>query len=235
MLENLLERVNILEVGLRDGLQNEAASIATADKLTFIHKLLQAGVRGIEVTSFVRPERVPQMADGGELLARLLEGDASKLQGRTFPVLVPNFEGVKNALEAGARHFSLITATSDTFSQKNANATVTESLQRISRILNHLNHSTAAPPAPCQVRAYISTVFGCPYEGDISTAQVLGVVEKLLGMGIREIVLGDTIGVATPGQVNGLLMELAQVMEMGNLALHFHDTRGMALANILWG
>ena len=230
MFERLPDRVDIVEVGPRDGLQNERAYIATTDKLVFIEKLLGAGIQHIEVASFVRPERIPQMADGGKLLPPLLEGRGGQDQDKFFFVLVPNLQGLTNALAAGAQHFSLLTAVSETFSQKNTNASVDQSLQRIREIIKQLDD-----PLKCKSRVYISTVFGCPYEGEVTTAQVVSVVEKLLSMGLGQIVLGDTIGVATPRQVDGLLRDLAQVMDLRDLGLHFHDTWGLALPNILVG
>ena len=226
MLERLAKQVDIIEVGPRDGLQNEPTQVAVSDKLAFVEKLLESGLRHIEVASFVRPERVPQMADSAELVTQL--SGAHQGQGKSFFVLVPNFKGLTDALSAGAQHFSLLTAVSETFSQKNTNASVQRSLQRIREVIEGLDDSQKS-----RTRVYISTAFGCPYEGEVTIAQVVTVVEELLSMGLGQIVLGDTIGVATPGQVHGVLGELAQVMDLRNLGLHFHDTRGIALANIL--
>ena len=238
MFEQLPERVKIVEVGPRDGLQNEARSIETADKLSFIHKLVAAGIDCIEATSFVRPDRVPQMADGAQLFPQLLQ--TSALSAANFPVLVPNLKGLENALNAGATHFALLTATSETFSQKNMNVTVKKSLQSISQMIGRLGEREGQ----YQVRVYISTAFGCPYQGEVTSRQLLEVIEGILAVegegstrrpAIAEIALGDTIGVATPMQVDALLRELAKVVELSRVALHFHNTRGMALANILVG
>ena len=196
--------------------------------LVFIHKLLEAGVPTIEATSFIRPEKLPQMADGKKLFAQLAQTPGFK--GEHFPVLVPNMKGLENALAVGATYFALLTATSETFSQKNMNATVAESLQRISQIGERLGGTSKY-----QLRGYISTVFGCPYAGEMRPRQTITLVEELLQMGITEISLGDTIGVATPKQVDHFLREIKQVIDPAQLALHFHDTRGMAIANILVG
>ena len=223
-------RVRLVEVGPRDGLQNESQFIPTGDKLSFILKLVEAGLSTIEVTSFVHSKRVPQMADGEQLLTKLFE--SSPLGSESFPVLVPNLRGLERALKVGATYFSLLTATSETFSKKNANATLEQSRDNLKGILRGIHSSLGSKSS---VRLYISTVFGCPYEGAISVGQVMGVVEKLLPLEVGEIVLGDTIGRATPKQVDSLLRELLKLIEPSRVALHFHDTCGMALANILVG
>ena len=227
MFDQIPDTVKIVEVGPRDGLQNESGFVQTADKLSFIHQLREAGISTVEVTSFVRPDKIPQMADGKELFSLLSQSLAFK--GESFPVLVPNRKGLEDALAVGATHFALLTATSETFSQKNTNASIAESLERIAQIVAQLS------PLKHQLRGYISTVFGCPYEGAMRPGKAIFVVEKLLEMGISEISLGDTIGVATPKQVDDFLREIKKQVNPVHLALHFHDTRGMAMANILVG
>ena len=227
MFEQIPDTVKIVEVGPRDGLQNEPGLVNISDKLSFIHQLREAGISTVEVTSFVRSDRIPQMADAKELFSLLSQTPGFK--GGCFPVLVPNRKGLEDALEVGATHFALLSATSETFSQKNTNTSVAKSLERIAEIVAHVS------PSKHQLRGYISTVFGCPYEGEMQPRRVIPVVEKLLEMGIFEISLGDTIGVATPKQVDDFLKEIKKQVNPSHLALHFHDTRGMAMANILVG
>ena len=227
MFEQALAQVKIVEVGPRDGLQNEKCVLATSDKLTFIHKLLHSGISNIEVGSFVRPEKLPQMADSQQLFSRLAQSPGFREE--CFPVLIPNLQGLENAMAVGARNFSLLTTTSESFAKKNLNATVEQSLQRIAQIVERVGS------LQCRLRCYISTAFGCPYEGVIESGRVVALVEKLLALGIAEISLGDTIGAATPRQVDHLLREVQQVTELNSLALHFHDTHSMAMANILVG
>lgn len=231
LLENFNGKIKLVEVGPRDGLQNERNIISTPDKITLILNLVEAGLSTIEAASFVHPERVPQMADGEELLKKLFENPS--LDPRGFPVLVPNRRGLERALGAGATSFSLLIAVSETFSKKNTNTTLEQSLKQREEILSGIR---SALGSKASVRHYISTVFGCPYRGNISVKEVMGVVEKLLPLlGKGEIVLGDTVGGGTPGQVDILLKELLKVVEPTQVALHFHDTRGMAIANILVG
>ena len=194
MFEDIAGDVRIIEVGPRDGLQNETRVIKTEDKLSFILKLAQAGLSSIEAAAFVRPGKVPQMADGEKLFSLLRQ--TPELEGVEFPVLVPNRKGLEKALGVKADYFSLLTATSETFSQRNINADVSESLKRISDIIDRLEQLPN-----CRFRVYISTVFGCPYEGKMASPnRLMDVVEKLLGLGVSEIVLGDTTGAATPKQ-----------------------------------
>ena len=215
-----------MEVAPRDGLQNEPVSVSTDDKLKFIQLLYQAGLSTIEVASFVHPDLVPQMSDGPELFCGLME--TPELKGGAFPVLIPNKKGLENALSVGASYFSLLTATSQTFSEKNINASVDESIDRVASILQELGPTHS-------VRVYISTAFSCPYEGTTSLKQLMAVVEKILALGVKDIVLGDTIGAAQTNQVDTFLREVEKVLPLSHLALHFHDTKGLALGNVRVG
>lgn len=216
--------VRVVEVGPRDGLQNEKALVPTERKIQFIHLLAEAGLPVVEATSFVSPRAIPQLGDAGEVMDGL-----SRLPTTMYPVLVPNLKGMERALAAGVRDIAVFTAASESFTRHNINATIAESLANFRPVL------AQAQQAGISVRGYISTVFGCPYEGAVDPRQVLRVAHELLAMGVSEISLGDTIGVATPNQVVdvlGLLINDGQI-PIGQLAVHFHDTRGTALANVL--
>ncbi|HLK58411.1 MAG TPA: hydroxymethylglutaryl-CoA lyase [Chthonomonadaceae bacterium] len=222
LLQHIPKRVRIVEVGPRDGLQNEAMVVATEDKVRFVEMLADAGFADIEVSSFVSPKRVPQLADASEVFARL----QPRVNVR-YSALVPNRKGLERALEAGVRAIALFTAASETFTQKNIGMTIAESLAGFRDLLPD------ARAARCWVRAYVSTAFVCPYEGEIPPEQVLPVVKALDEMSVDEISVGDTIGYATPDDVARLTEALAPVLPMEKLAYHFHDTRGAALANVL--
>lgn len=225
MLNKLPETVRIVDVGPRDGLQNEKKPIATEDKVKFIRMLVEAGLKNVEATSFVKPEAIPQLADSVEVITQL--NAHAWLADVSFSCLVPNMRGFEKALELGVREIALFVATSDSFSKRNINATVDESFERIKPV------AEAALAAGVKVRGYLSTVYGCPYEGDVSPARVLEVAQRLQALGVYEISLGDTTGIGTPLQVQRTLEILLNVMPKRLIAMHFHDTLGMAMANIL--
>jgi hydroxymethylglutaryl-CoA lyase len=223
-LTTLPPSVRVVEVGPRDGLQNEKVQIPTEQKIQFIQMLAGAGLPVVEATSFVSPRAIPQLSDAAEVMSRL-----SQLPTTHYPVLVPNIKGMERALAAGVRSIAVFTAASESFTSHNINATIAESLA------NFLPIVAAAQQKGIPVRGYISTVFGCPYEGVVDPRRVLSVSQALLEMGVEELSLGDTIGVATPKQVVdviGLLLTEGRVA-VERLAVHFHDTRGTALANVL--
>ncbi len=228
MFDNLPAAITIHEVGPRDGLQNESQPIATADKLRFIELLAASGLKHIELTSFVRPDAIAQLADAKELVHAV---DALALPDDiTFTCLVPNLRGIETAHALGVRHVAVFVATSDRLSQRNINATVEESFQRLAPVM------AFAQTHNITVRGYLSTVFGCPYEGEISVDKVVNLSLRLLDIGCYEISLGDTIGIAAPNQVREILEALYRAgIKPHQLALHFHDTRGMAMANIITG
>jgi len=219
------KRVKITEVGPRDGLQNEKKPIATADKFAFIKLLAEAGHKHIEITSFVRPDAIPQLADAVDLVG-MINGHrwAPDLH---FSALVPNLKGLEKAAELGIKEIALFVATSDSFSKRNINATVDESYERVKPV------AEAALKAGMKVRGYLSTVFGCPYEGEVAVSKVVEGCKRLTDLGCYEISLGDTTGVGTPMQVQDVLDVLLVTQNPHKLAMHFHDTRGMAVANTL--
>ncbi|PTU69359.1 hydroxymethylglutaryl-CoA lyase [Chromobacterium haemolyticum] len=213
--------MKIVEVGPRDGLQNEKQALSTAVKLELIRRLATNGLRSIEAGAFVSPKWVPQMAGSAEVMAGLdLAGPVS------YPVLVPNEQGLDAALEAGAREIAVFGAASESFSRRNINASIAESLQRFAPVM------ARAQAAGVPVRGYVSCVVGCPYEGRIAPAKVAEVAARLLDMGCYEISLGDTIGVGTPSSVLAMLEAVSKAVPMTQLAGHFHDTYGMAISNI---
>ena len=214
--------VRVIEVGPRDGLQNEAVSVSTADKVRYIDLLSAAGFRDVETTSFVSPRAIPKLADADEVF-RTIE----HRPGVRYPVLVPNVRGLERALEAGVADIAVFTAASNSFNEHNINATIDESLVNIGAVVSR------ALNAGVRVRGYISTAFGCPYEGDVAPAVVLDVAVRLRELGADDVSLGDTIGVATPNQIEGVVSLLAARMPLASIGLHFHDTRGSALANTL--
>lgn len=216
------ELVRIVEVGPRDGLQSEQQIVPTATKLDLISRLAECELPVIEITSFVHPERVPQLADAEDVMAGL-----EPYRGTRYPVLVPNLEGFERAIAAGASEISVFTTASESFSQRNTHCSIEESLSRIAAI------TAQAREKGLPVRAYVSCALGCPYEGDIAIAAVVDVCEKLLSLGAGEISLADTIGVGTPGAARKLLNSVSSVVPMHQLAVHFHDTYGQALGNIL--
>lgn len=222
MSASIPAQVRIVEVGARDGLQNEAIDIGTAAKIELIDRLSRTGLRSIEATAFVSPKWVPQMADAAEVLAGMTQAP-----GVSYPVLVPNEQGYARALAAGAREVAVFTAASETFNRKNTNAGIDESLQRFTPVL------ARAKADGVKVRGYVSTVLGCPYQGEVPLADVVRVARSLHVMGCYEISLGDTIGVGTPGKARAMLQAVAAEVPMDALAVHFHDTYGQALANLL--
>lgn len=215
------DNVKIVEVGPRDGLQNEKATIPAATKIEFINRLSASGLRTIEVTSFVSPKWIPQLADAAEVFTGI-----DRREGVSYPVLVPNEKGMRRALEAGAREVSIFTAASESFNRKNINCSIAESMDRFEPVM------AMAREHGIKVRGYVSTVIGCPYEGDIAPEAVAGVAARLDKMGCHEISLGDTIGVGTPLKAQRMLEAVAAKVPMERLAVHFHDTYGQALANI---
>jgi len=219
----LPEYVRVVEVGPRDGLQNEKAQVPTEQKIQFIQMLAAAGLPVVEATSFVSPRAIPQLSDASAVMAGL-----QRLPETQYPVLVPNLKGMERALAAGVRSISVFTAASESFTRHNINATIAESLANFRPVVD------LARQQDIPVRGYISTVFGCPYEGSVAPKQVLSVARSLLEMGVSELSLGDTIGVATPNQVVDVLgLLFAEGIAPERLAVHFHDTRGTALANVL--
>ncbi len=216
--------IRIVEVGPRDGLQNEKSILSTEDKFHFISALTESGLKSIEVTSFVKAPAIPQMADAAELFGRVKSELSDK--GISFPCLVPNLKGYETAKTLGVKEIALFTATSDSFTKKNINATVDESFERMKEV------AEAARADKIMVRGYISTAFGCPYEGTIDVKKLISVTKRLFELGVYEVSVGDTIGVAIPMQVRSYLRALKSEFPVGKLAMHFHDTRGMALTNI---
>ncbi len=214
--------VRIVEVGPRDGLQNEKTIIATVDKVELINRLSQTGLRSIEATSFVSPKWIPQLADAAEVF-----GAIERKPGLSYPVLVPNEKGYERAREVGAQEVAVFTATSEAFNRKNINAGIEESIERFRPVLER------ARTDGVKVRGYVSTVLGCPYQGEVPVADVVRVAARLHAMGCYEISLGDTIGVGTPRKARAMLKAVASEVPMSALAVHFHDTYGQALANIL--
>ncbi len=221
---SLPSNVHIYEVGPRDGLQNEKQKVSTEVKVVLINKLADAGLKHIEATSFVSPKWVPQMGDNKYVMTSL-----SPKEGVTYPVLTPNLKGFEEALAAGAEEVAIFGAASESFSQKNINCSIDESLERFLPIMEQAREHNIA------VRGYVSCVVGCPYEGKIEPKAVADVSRKLLDMGCYEISLGDTIGVGTPKDIEAMLNAVMDVVPVERLALHCHDTYGQALANILRG
>lgn len=221
MLENLPEQIRVVEVGPRDGLQNEKMILSTEDKFEFIRLLLKAGIKDIEVTSFVRPDSVAQMKDATKLYSLLND------QGIDGICLVPNQKGLENAIDCKVKEIAIFTSISNTFNLKNINCNIEESLAKILPVIKN------AIDNGIRVRGYISTVFGCPYEGKVDSDLLIDISRKLLAAGCYEISLGDTIGVANPKQVQEIIMSLKNEFLLDKFSMHFHDTRGMAIANIL--
>ena len=217
----LPNNVKIVEVGPRDGLQNEKQLVPTEVKIELINRLAEAGLRAIEATSFVSPKWVPQMGDNAAVMQGIARHPAA-----VYPVLTPNLQGFDTAIQAGASEVAIFGAASESFSRKNINCSIAESLKRFEPILS----SASALEIP--VRGYVSCVVGCPYEGDIAPAQAASVAKSLFEMGCYEVSLGDTIGVGTPASVGRMLEACARAVPIGKLAGHYHDTYGMAIANI---
>jgi len=218
---NFPEQVKIVEVGPRDGLQNEAVTVPAEIKVQLVEKLADAGLPVIEVGAFVSPKWVPQMATSGDVFRQIDRRD-----GISYPMLVPNLKGLELAHAAGVQEIALFAATTETFSQKNTNCSIAESIDRFNAVID------AALRLDIKVRGYISCVLGCPYEGEVSTDTVLMLAEKMFDRGCYEVSLGDTIGVGTAGQAQALVEKLARHVPVHQLAAHFHDTYGQALANI---
>ncbi len=222
MPEQFPRHVTIYEVGPRDGLQNEARPIATADKIAMIDALTATGLQRIEITSFVNPKWIPQLADAVEVA----RGIARK-EGVVYSCLVPNKTGLDKALAAGMKEVAVFLSASETHNKKNVNQTNADTLTAFEDVTG------PAKAAGVRVRAYVSTVYGCPYEGAVDPKKVVALVEELRRRGVYQISLGDTIGVATPLQVKSVLEDVLKVAPLDEIAVHFHDTRGTALANVL--
>ncbi len=218
----MTDTVRIVEVGPRDGLQNEKTLIPAAEKIALIDRLSATGLRSIEATSFVSPKWVPQLADATEVYTGI-----AKRPGVRYPVLVPNEQGYERARAVGVEEIAVFTAASEAFNRKNINASIEESLQRFAPVIARAQADGVA------VRGYVSTVLGCPYQGEVPVADVVRVAKALHAMGCYEISLGDTIGVGTPARAAAMLRAVAGEVPMPALAIHFHDTYGQALANIL--
>ncbi len=214
--------VKIVEVGARDGLQNETLTMTPLVRAKLVEKLYNCGLKKIEAGAFVSPKWVPQMAHTDKVLKQL----SKKIPDIVFPVLVPNQRGLDLAIQNNCKEIALFTAASETFCKKNINCSITESLTRFESL------SKQALKKKIKVRAYISTAFGCPFEGKVKTSKVVSMTQKLLDFGCYEVSIGDTIGVATPGDVSHLLNKLLLKINPKKIAMHFHDTRGSALANV---
>ena len=217
----LPSKVRIIEVGPRDGLQNEATKVTTATKIELIDRLGDAGLKSIEATAFVSPKWVPQMADAAKVMAGMV-----RREGVSYPVLTPNMQGLQAALAAGAKEVAVFGAASEAFSQKNINCSIAESLERFRPMV------VAAKEADVKVRGYVSCVLGCPYQGEISPTAVAEVAHALFEMGCYEVSLGDTIGSGTPEKTKVMIEAVARRVPLKKIAGHFHDTWGMAIANI---
>lgn len=217
--------VNIVEVGARDGLQNERRILTVKEKLEFVKRLSKTGLKHIEFGAFVSPRWIPQM-EGSDILAKNLA--KNKTKNIEFSALVPNMIGFEKAVKYNVSHIAIFAAASETFSKKNINCTIEESFERFAPVMK------AAKKHKIKVRGYLSTVFACPFEGKISEAKVVELSKRLIDIGCYEVSLGDTIGVATPKQVESLLMRTKKAkIPLNKVAMHFHDTRGTALANVL--
>ncbi len=226
MLENIPSKIKIVEVGPRDGLQNEKKILTTDQKFQFIMGLIDSGITSIEVSSFVRAPKIPQLVDAAELFKMLNEAkiDRKKIK---FSALVPNLKGLEVAKEANVDEIAVFTATSDEFNKKNINASVDESLGRILPVCKE------AINCGIKVRGYISTAFGCPYGGDSSTETLLKLCDQLVKIGVSEISVGDTIGMASPLIVKKHIRNLKKHFDLKTIAMHFHDTNNMALVNVM--
>jgi len=220
--ERVPERVRIVEVGARDGLQNEKTIVATPIKVELIDRLTGTGLQSIEATSFVSPKWVPQLADAADVYVAI-----AKKPGVRYPVLVPNLQGYERAHAAGATEVAVFTAASEAFNRKNINASIDESIERFIPVMERAKSDGVA------VRGYVSTVLGCPYQGDVPLADVVRVARRLHELGCYEVSLGDTIGIGTPAKASAMVEAVAAEVPLPALAVHFHDTRGQALANIL--
>ena len=218
---NFPKRVKIVEVGPRDGLQNEVTPVDTETKIEFIDRLSATGLSHIEVTSFVRKDTIPQLTDAEQVFEAI-----EKYPGITYSVLVPNEQGMQRALSVGAKEVAIFTAASETFCQKNTHCSIEESIQRFQKVMK------IATTNQIKVRGYISCVLGCPYEGKVNTKQVATLAKRLFELGCYEISLGDTIGIGTAVQAQEIFATMMKVIPVDQIAIHFHDTRGQALINI---
>jgi hydroxymethylglutaryl-CoA lyase len=216
------EKVRIVEVGPRDGLQNEKTIVPTPLKIELIDRLSDTGLQTIEATSFVSPKWVPQLADATDVYTAI-----RKKTGVRYPVLVPNMHGYQRARAVGVTEIAVFTAASEAFNRKNINASIDESIERFTPVMERAKADGVA------VRGYVSTVLGCPYQGEVPVAEVVRVAKRLHDLGCYEISLGDTIGIGTPAKAKAMLQAVADAVPIDALAVHFHDTRGQALANIL--
>ncbi|HEV3059000.1 MAG TPA: hydroxymethylglutaryl-CoA lyase [Vicinamibacterales bacterium] len=215
------KRVTVVEVGPRDGLQNEAVAVSTADKIELVNRLTEAGLPVIEVSAFVSPKWVPQMADAAQVFAGI-----SRRAGTRYSALVPNLAGLDRALAAGVSEIAIFASSTETFSRKNINQSIDESLANYRQVCER------AFAAGLRVRGYLSTAFGCPFEGEVEPAQVALMAERIADLGVYEVSVSDTIGIAHPGQVPRVLNAVLARVPVERVALHFHDTRGAALANV---
>lgn len=222
MTQNYPQKVRIVEVGPRDGLQNEKNIVPANVKVAFINMLSDSGLRTIEAGAFVSPKWVPQMADTADVFAAI-----TKKAGVSYPVLVPNAKGMESAVAAGVKEIAVFAAASESFSQKNINCSIAESIERFKPVID------AAKQHGIAVRGYVSCVLGCPYEGEIAPAAVVHVAKELFGLGCYEISLGDTIGIGTPVKTRLLLQAVKKEIPVPHIAAHFHDTYGQALANLV--
>jgi hydroxymethylglutaryl-CoA lyase len=215
-------RITVVEVGPRDGLQNERALLSTSDKVEFINRLSAASLPVIEVSAFVSPTRVPQMADADQVVAGI-----SRKSGIRYTALVPNLKGLERAVRAGISEVAVFAASTETFSLRNINQTIDQSLTTYKAVCDR------AAALGVRVRGYVSTAFGCPYEGDVAPEKAADVAARLIALGVFEVAISDTIGIAHPGQVPAVLDAVLARVPIERVALHFHDTRGTALANVL--
>jgi hydroxymethylglutaryl-CoA lyase len=218
----MIHHATVVEVGPRDGLQNEHVTVSTADKIAFIDRLSAANLPVIEVSAFVSPKWVPQMADAAQVFAGI-----TRRPGTRYTALVPNLAGLDRAMSAGVTEIAVFAASTETFSRKNINQSIEESLAAYKQVCDR------ALPSGIKVRGYLSTAFGCPFEGDVAPERVADVASRLLDIGVFEVAVSDTIGIAHPGQVPRVLEAVLARVPVSNVALHFHDTRGTALANVL--
>jgi hydroxymethylglutaryl-CoA lyase len=218
----MIHHATVAEVGPRDGLQNEHVTVSTADKIAFIDRLSAANLPVIEVSAFVSPKWVPQMADAAQVFAGI-----TRRPGTRYTALVPNLAGLDRAMSAGVTEIAVFAASTETFSRKNINQSIEESLAAYKQVCDR------ALPSGIKVRGYVSTAFGCPFEGDVAPQRVADVASRLLDIGVFEVAVSDTIGIAHPGQVPRVLEAVLARVPVSNVALHFHDTRGTALANVL--
>ena len=226
-VKRVSNKVSIFEVGPRDGLQNEATPVSLADKIVLVNGLLDAGLRDLELGAFVRPDRVPQMADTEALYAAIRAQKILLGRNRRVWSLVPNLKGLERAIACGATHVAVFTAATEAFTQRNIGMSIRESLSEFKEVM------ALAHEHGITVRGYVSTAFGCPFEGRVSAKKALKVIDSLAKLGVAQLSVGDTIGVATPNQVDEVIGPALKSYGSARIAVHFHDTRGTALANAL--